>query len=182
MIEIIPKPVAKLPRWFNIVFYLSLVLLFLAISSYFVLNQSQKKSFKELQDLEEAIALERTPQRVNLEKEILLYQKKIDDFTFLFNNHLSISKFFDFLEKNSHPRVWLPQINLIPGQGQLIISGQTESFKALGQQLLIFKKEPLIKDISLTKISIGRRGEIEFSLNLSLDQKIFTPHLSQKGE
>ncbi len=172
-IEIIPRKAAPLPLWLKILFYILIALLLAAVLSYFILGHFQKKSLTALQNLEDTIAEEKTPQKFALEKEILSYQKKIKDFSLILDHHLLSSKSFSFLEKASHPRIWFSKINLSPGEALAIVSGRAETFPDLGQQLQIFKKEALIKNATLSKISLGEKGEIKFTLTLSFDPKFF---------
>jgi len=173
MIEIIPRKAVPLPLWQKILFYILISLLLAAILSYFILGHSQKKSLTTLQSLEEEIAKEKTPPKIALEKEILSYQKKINDFARILDRHLLSSKFFNFLEKTSHPRIWFSKINLNPGEALVIVFGQAKTFPALGQQIQILKEEALIKNATLSKISLGPKGEIEFTLTLSFDPRFF---------
>lgn len=172
-IEIIPRKVAPVPFWQTILFYVLIGLLIGAILSYFILGHFERKSSATLQNLEEAIISEKTPQKITLEEEVLNCQKKIDSFALLLGQHLLSSKFFDFLQKTSHPRIWFSQVSLNPGEAIAVVSGQAETFTALGQQLQILKKEPLLKNASLSKISLGKKGEIEFTLNISFDPGFF---------
>jgi cell division protein FtsB len=173
MIEIIPRRAAPLPLWLKILFYILIALLLAAILSYFILGYFQKKSLTTLQNLEEEIAKEKTPQKIAKEQEILSYQKKINDFARILDHHFIASKFFSFLEKTSHPRIWFSKINLSPGEQLAVVSGRAETFSVLGQQFQILKKEALIKNASLAEISLGEKGEIEFTLILSFDPKFF---------
>lgn len=172
-IEIIPRKAAPLPLWLKILFYILITLLLAAASSYFILGHFQKKSLTALQNLEEEIRKEKTPQKIALEKEILSYQQKINDFASILDRHPIASKFFSFLEKTSHPRIWFSKTSLSPGESLVIVSGRAETFPALGQQLQILKKEALVKNVTLSKISLGKKGEIEFTLTLSFDPKFF---------
>lgn len=172
-IEIIPRKAVLLPLWLKILFYILIALLLAAVLSYFILDHFQKKSLTAFYNLEEEIREEKTPQKIALELEILSYQKKINDFALIFDYHLIASKFFSFLEKTSHPRIWFSKINLNPGEALAVVSGRAETFLVLGQQLQILKKEALVKNASLTKISLGEKGEIEFTLTLSFDPKFF---------
>jgi hypothetical protein len=173
MIEIIPRRATPLPFWLKILFYILIALLLAIILSYFILGHLQKKSLTALQNLEEEIAKEKTPQKIAEEEEILSYQKKINNFARILDHHLITSKFFNFLEKNSHPRIWFSKINLSPGEQLAVVSGRAETFPVLGQQLQIFKKETLIKNATLSEISLGEKGEIEFTLTFSFDPKFF---------
>jgi hypothetical protein len=172
-IEIIPRKAAPMPLWLKILFYTLITLLLVSVLGYFILGHFQKKSLTALQNLEEEISKEKTPQKIAQELEILSYQKKINDFSLLLDHHLLSSKTFSFLEKTSHPRIWFSKINLIPGEALVIISGRAETFSALGQQLQIFKNEAFIKDTTLSKIFLGGKGEIEFTLTLSFDSGFF---------
>ena len=173
MIEIIPKPAQKLPLWQNILFYFSIAVLIASFLSYFVLDNFIKNSQKILQELGETLAREKTGSQLLLEEEVFNYQKKIADFSQLLQNHLFTSKTLGLLERNSHPKIWFSQYNLDSTKGILALSGEAEDFSVLGQQLLIFKKEPLIKGLDLSNISVGRKGRVEFTLNLSLAPQLF---------
>jgi len=173
MIEIIPRKAAPLPFWLKILFYILIALLLAIILSYFILGHFQKESLATFQTLEEEIAQEKTPQKTAKEQEILSYHKKINNFSRILERHLIASKFFSLLEKNSHPRIWFSKVNVSPGEQLAVVSGRAETFPALGQQLQIFKKEAFIKDVTLSKISLGERGEIEFTLNFSFDPNFF---------
>jgi len=173
MIEIIPKPAQKLPLWQNILFYFSIAVLIASFLSYFVLDNFIKNSQKILQELGETLAREKTGSQLLLEEEVFNYQKKIADFSQLLQNHLFTSKTLGLLERNSHPKIWFSQYNLDSTKGILALSGEAEDFSVLGQQLLIFKKEPFIKGLDLSNISVGRKGRVAFILNFSLDPKLF---------
>jgi Tfp pilus assembly protein PilO len=173
MTEIIPRKEVELPFWLKILFYVLISLLIIVFLGYFILGHFQKKSLASFQNLEAEISGEKTPQKITLEKEILGYQKKIGDFGLILNHHLSSSKFFDFLEENTHPQVWFSQISLSPGAGIAVVSGHAETFPALGQQIQILKRETTLKNIDLAKISLGKKGEIEFTLNLTFDVNFF---------
>lgn len=171
--EIIPKPAQKLPLWQNILFYLSLALLVASIFSFFLLERSLKNSKSSLRNLEETLTREKTPREVNLEKDILSWQKKIRNFSQLFSEHLYSSNGFDFIEDITHPQVWLKQISMDSKESKIVASGHTESFTTLGQQLLILEKEPKIESFNLSSLTIGEKGGVNFNLSLSLDPEIF---------
>lgn len=171
--EIIPKPAQKLPLWQNILFYFSLALLVAGISSFFLLERSLKSSRSSLKNLEETLTREKTPGEAGLEKEILAWQKKIRNFSQLFSEHLYPSKSFDFIEKISHPEVWVTQLSLDAKEAKIAVSGETESFTTLGQQLLILEKDSQIRDFTLSSLTIGKKGKVDFALSLSIDPGIF---------
>ncbi len=173
MVEIIPRKAAPLSFRLKILFYVLVGLLVGAVLIFFVLRHLQGKSLAKLSDLEGEISKEKTFERLIEEEEILNYQKKIKDFGLLLERHSLSSKFFDFLERVTHPRIWISQISLGPGEEVASLTGQAESFTALGQQIQILKSQTLVKEANLTKISLGKKGEVEFILNLSFDSAFF---------
>jgi hypothetical protein len=172
-IEITPKPASKLSALLNDLFYFSLVLVLISISIFFVLNYYQNKASKTLQDLETTLIKGKTQQDVVLEKEILGYQKKINDFSSLIVSHKNIPKFFSVFEKIAHPKVEFTKFILNAENFRLILSGKTGSFQFVDQQILIFKKENLIKDFTLSKLFIDKDGKVEFSFDILLNRQIF---------
>lgn len=173
MVEIIPKPVQKLPLWQNILFYSSLALLVAGISSLFLLERSLKNSRLSLKYLEETLTGEKTIQEVSLEKNILSWQKRIKNFSQLFSRHLYSLPAFDLIEKLTHPEVWFSQLNLDLPDSKAVASGQAESFTVLGQQLGLLEKEPEISDFALSSLSIGKQGKVNFTLNISFAPALF---------
>lgn len=172
-IEIIPKEAAKLPLWQNILFYISVALILACIIGYFVLDHFTKKSELIFQDLEKALAEARTPQQA-LEKEILDYRDKIEDFSSLLIAHQKSSNCFDFLEKITHPKVSFSELNLDTKGNQVRLLGRAESFQILGQQLLIFQEAKFVQNLNLSEVKISEGGKIEFTFDFSLNPKLFT--------
>ena len=146
----------------------------MVVLGYFILDfyliEGAEKTKKEL---ETTLAEEKTAEEIGLEKELSDYEKKTKDFSILINRHLFFSKTFEFIEKNTHPEVWFSQLDLSPKEGQVNLSGETESFVTLHQQVQIFKADPLLKGLNLIKIAIGKEGRIDFDLSLTLDPGLF---------
>jgi len=172
-IEIIPKPIEKIPSYQKKLFYFSIFLFIALLFAYFILTSLGKKSENILSNLKESIAKGKTPEIFSLENENLNYQKKIKDFSPLLAKHLFLSKIFEFFERNTHPKVFFSEIHLNSLNSTASLSGQTDSFSTLGQQLAIFEKEPLVEKADLTQVSITKEGKIKFFLNFSFNPKIF---------
>lgn len=172
-IEINPKSTSKLPTLINILFYFSLVLVLTSVSVFFILDYYQNQTSQTLKELEIILNEGKTSQEVVLEKEILGYQKKINNFSFLIDSHKDINNFFPILEKNTHPKVEFTQFSLNPEDFQITLSGETESFQTLDQQILIFKQEKLIKDFSLSELFINKDGGVRFGFIFFLNPQIF---------
>lgn len=183
-VEIIPKPTEKTPFLANIFLFVSIALLLAVVLAYFVLSAFVKETNQTIQRLEEDMAREKTPQNLALKEEVLDYQKKIEDFSFLFNAHEAGSSVFSYLESISHPKVWFSSFSLSSDgvEHDVVVGGEADSFQSLGQQLLIFKKEELIQDVTLSGVSFAREKEtaiqevpVNFTFSLLLSSEIFIP-------
>lgn len=182
-IEIVPKPPEKIPFWQNILFYLSLILFLGTIFTYFILVRFEKRTQDEIQKLDAKIAEIRTPEQISLENELRSKQKKIDDFSRIFKERKFPLKFLDFAEGSFsetkkfasliHPQVQILNFSLNLKEGKLEISGITENYITLEQQLIIFQKEPLIKEVNLSNFSPGKEGKVNFAFSLTFDPSIF---------
>jgi len=173
MVEIIPRPTEKEPSWRKILFYFSIFLFLAVIISYFVLNSLQNKAAVTIKNLDEELAKTKTAEFTSLEKQILNYQRKIKDFATLLSQHIFNTKFFQFLESITHPKVFFSQINLNSNELKVSLSGQADSFIVIGQQIMILEKEPLIESFSVPQMLIGKEGKIDFSLEMTLSPKVF---------
>lgn len=172
-IEIIPKKVVEPSPWQNTLLYFFISLLLVSILGYFALDYFVKEADRNLQELKEELIEARSPQQIALEKEILDYREKIEDFSFLLISHQKTSNFFDFLEKITHPEVFFSELNLDTKESRVRLYGQAESFQTLGQQLLIFQKSEFIQGLRLPEIRIREEGKIEFVFDFSLDPELF---------
>lgn len=172
MPEIIPKEKEKKSSQ-NILPYIALTLLVLCIVSYFVflilINQSQNR----LISLKEELAKQKTPEMVSLENSIFATKERIDDFAILLENHTSTSKFFNFIENNTHPDIYFSNLTLDLSQLKATLSGTAKSFTALDQQVQIFKKEKLLENVNVSDIKITEEGKIEFTLDLIFNPTFF---------
>ena len=173
MVEIIPKEIPQTPKWLNILFYASLILLIFSLAGYFILGSSLKGGQEALKNLRVSIQEGQTAERIALEKEILSYQKKIKDFSIVADNHLESSRLFPALEKATHPKVVFSQFNLDVKNKSLGLTGTTQSFETLGQQPLILQERDFVEKARLDSISMDKSGKINFSLSISLNEKIF---------
>ncbi len=173
MVEIIPKEVPAVPKWLNILFYFALILLIFSIIGFFILNNSLKNSKAELTDLESSLLKKETAsEKISLEKEILSYQNKIENFSSLTSQHLVSSKFFEIIQKITHPKVWFSTFSLNSREGSVELSGLSRDFESLEQQLLILREEKIIENVDLKNISITKEGGISFNLSLSFNPEI----------
>lgn len=173
MVEIIPKPEKKSSIWRNLLFYLSFFLLLLTSLSYFLLENYLKKAEATFIELEQILTQEKTTEEVALETEVFGYQRKIENFSKLIASHLFSSKFFEFIEKNSHPKIWFSRLDLNSRRRKAELFGQVDNFFVLDQQIQIFKANHLVENLNLVKVIIGKEGKVNFNLELDFSPEFF---------
>lgn len=172
MVGIIPKAIKKAPEWHNLAFYISLGLLTAVILGYVLFFYFESKALNSLQDLEGKISQLNPKGEKNIENKVLITKEQIDTFAELLDKHKKPSKFFAFLEENTHPKIWFSEVELNPEKAGALINGQAASFEVLGQQLLIFQQHESIKSVDTTNILIDKEGKAGFSFYLYLDPQI----------
>ena len=175
-IDIIPKQETKQKTAispFKILYYLVVILLFATFLSYFFIEVSLKGAKQNLEELKIAISAKETKELKELEAGILRSKKQIDIFSSLFASYKKASSFFNFLKQNCHKQVFFSNLDLNIEGCALDIAGKAESFKVLGEQILVFQEQGLINNVSLTSLSMEREGRVKFELSLSLNSGIF---------
>lgn len=161
-------------------FNFSLFLLFLSIISFLVFFGLEKKAQGEINALTLKLK-EETPEEIRrLEEEVAKIEEKINQFEPLFQNHTFPSKIFDFVEANTHPKVFIQKFNFDLESLTISLSGKTDDFYTLGQQMLVLetlsaKKMPKISNLTVGKIQITDDQKIEFELKFNFDKEIIKP-------
>lgn len=167
-IELAPKIEERKFLVLNILFYFTLALILVTIFNYFMFLHFERKNSKNIENLDSQIISMKTQERKEAEQKLLNYQKKIDTFSQLLKNHKYLLTFFDYIEDISHPRVYFREFSLEMKESKVMLSGVADSFQALGQQILMFKKADFIENVNLSGIVIGEEGGAEFSIDFSL--------------
>lgn len=174
-IEITPKRKLKTPFLIAIIVASLLVLVGLVLlGSYFYFAVQIKKMSKALEEKAQIVAPLLTDIKEK-ENELMPLKQKIDDFGDLLSKHKKPKEVLEFLEKITLPKVWFQNFSFNSGTGAITISGQTESFLMFEYQTFVLSKEPSIKNLNLTKVSIDKEGKVNFSYQFTIDPKVFTP-------
>lgn len=171
--ELIPKEKLKTPSLINFLFYLSLILVIILGVCYFgirIKNSSIRSQIEEVKLNVSKIKIEGDKQT---ERQVLGYQRKINDFSELFSKHKIASSFLELLRNSTHLKVSFSTLVLNTETAQVILGGETENFKTLGEQILYFKGSEFIKGLVLSNLALGKEGDVKFNISLSLDPEIF---------
>jgi Tfp pilus assembly protein PilN len=170
LIKIIPKPKPETPFYVNLLFWVALILIPLLGGGYLYLNSKLSSLQDKKVQLESELSY--TKEEKKLEEEVSKTALAIRDFANLLEEHLFPSKFFEFLNSISHPKVQFLSLQLDNEIYQATLSGKADNFKKLGEQILILKKNENIKGLTLYNIFLDREGKVNFSLSFNFDENL----------
>lgn len=101
------------------------------------------------------------------EQEILALSKKAKYFLEVLQAHQLSSQFFEFLKASCHLRVRFTGLDLSLENYRAALSGETESFQTLAEQLISLKENKNIQDLEVSGISLNPEGKVIFQLSFS---------------
>lgn len=107
------------------------------------------------------------------EREVRLLQKKMATYREALDSHNINTSFFSLLEEETHKEVFLRGLDLDAQEEKAIVFGETESFSSLREQLLVWRKQELINEVSLSKTEFNNKGGVDFTVLLSLKEDVF---------
>lgn len=153
--------------------YVGVALLLIVGISYGVLFFSVKRSEQKVASLEKQLDEQITEEDEALEDKISEAQGKIERSGRLIKQHKAPSNFFEFLEKNTHPKLRFDETDLNVKAGRAKLGGTTESFTALGQQVNLLQNKEMVKSVDVSGAHVESGGEVNFELLLLLNSDIF---------
>ena len=158
----------------KILFFLSLFLIVASLATHLSLKYYFiKKASLRLESAEVAIKEKTTKEGAEHAQVVSAWERKSNDFKILLDNHKFGSKFFENFEELAHPKVWFSEISLDLDKGEASLSGKTDSFQHLKQQLSFFRNSPFVKECKLSDLFLAERGGVQFDLVFILKTEVF---------
>lgn len=176
-IEITTTPrIKKIPLMTTIGVVICVILGIIVGGSYLYFTLTLKKINEEIKE-KEASAMSLTRAIFQKEAEIIPIKNKITDFGTLINEHKSPFGVFEIIERNTLPTVWFSQLDFNSAEMQVSLSGNTESFETLEQQIAVFKKETMFQSINLSSVAISEESGVDFGIQFIFQPIIFDPKI-----
>jgi len=167
LVKIIPRAKEKVPGYVNFLFWFSLALIVLFSSLFFVLKAKNSSLASQKANLEKKLTS--SYGQTKAEKELFKMSGKIKDFSSLMKSHKKPSIVIEFLKDSCHPRVKFNILQIDLRDNKVMLNGEAESFKALGEQILSFKRSGKVKDFQISDVFLNRSGMVEFALMFTFD-------------
>ncbi len=174
-IEIIPKQKLEKKKTsiLDMLYYFAVSLPFFLFLIYLGVILFHNRAEARLAELDFLIAQQETPEAKALEKKVLKQKEKIDIFSNILLSYKKSSPCLELLKSVCHKQVVFTNAEIISEMSQIILSAETNDFKTLIEQILLFKQEPLIENVQLIKGSVQEEGGIAFGVILSIDVELF---------
>lgn len=111
------------------------------------------------------------------EAEIIPIKNKISDFGMLISKHKSPFGIFEIIENNTLPTVWFSNLDFNSEEMSVSLSGNTDSFETLEQQMAVFEKEPLFQDMRLSSVTVSEESGVDFAIQFIFQSIVFNPNI-----
>jgi len=161
--------------WIDVIFYFLYALIIAVVFSYFILMVKVYIDSQAVNELDNRTANHEFSQQKIYEKEILDYQKKIDNYSAIVSRYKISSNILSFIEQTTLSNVWFLSLDMSQLTDEIKLSGQAENMEVLGRQIQVFEKsQDYINHIKVFNSDIEPSGKVRFILNLSLNPKIFS--------
>jgi hypothetical protein len=99
--------------------------------------------------------------------------KKIESAKTLFEKHIALSYFLDFLGKETLKSIRFLDFSYVLNQGgqsaDISLNAQANGYNALAYQSTVFGKQSSLKKIIFSNLDLDKAGNVVFKLNLMLD-------------
>lgn len=172
-IEIITKPIIKKNSTLVVIGITICVILGIIVGgSYLYFTITLKKINKEIKE-KEVSSFSLTQAIFQKEAEIIPIKNKITDFGVLINNHKSPIGIFEIIENNTLPKVWFSQLDFDSTEMQVSLSGNTDGFETLEQQIAVFKEEAMFQSINLSSVVVSENSGVDFSIQFIFQPTVF---------
>lgn len=171
-IEISPRRKIKMTIWEMVAGIVLAILFVVLLASYFYFFFTIKKMNQQIQEKEAAvIPLEKAIKEK--EEELIPLSQKINGFNQLLAEHKTPLNIFELLERVSLPKVWFSEFDFNSDTKEVTVSGKTNTFTVLEQQISVLKQEPLLQNLNITEVSILMKEEgIKFTFSLFFNPSI----------
>lgn len=157
----------------DVIFYFVVSLLVSTVFCYLILLTKNNIQRQEMENDQAALQTVGTQQQKDQEKEVINYQRKINDFSNLLKNHEFASNAFIFVEKQTVPNIWFKQFSLEESKRSIQLSGEAEDMDSYSRQIAILEKNKTVKSIGALNSSLGQEGKVAFNLDVILSDEIF---------
>lgn len=167
----------------QLLFVLSLILVILSGGAWGGIYYYAKLLGGETASLKDQIRVSEEELDPNLINQILSIFQKLDAGKSLLANHVFTSSVFDFLEKNTHPKVAYSSIGYASESHRIDLSAAAGSYAVLARQISVFESSPMVKQVTFGGLSLAQKGEagnfVKFNLAITFKPELIKLSVGQ---
>ena len=108
----------------------------------------------------------------NLIRELVSISNNLASARGIIKNHLLTSNVFEFLEKNTHPKVAYGSISYSAASKKMDLSATAVSYLVLARQINVFESSPMVNKVSFGGLAITEEGNVKFSLGIEFKPEL----------
>jgi hypothetical protein len=161
------------PAWPKGLFTFVFIVFLLTLGGYFGLNYWNQKQeanlnvlVNEFQNLRDSFALED-------EREVILFEKKLNTLSKLLSNHIYFSEVLLSLEELTHPKVSYNNLDFSTDRGLISLSGIAENQEVLSEAVSGLVNNPdKVKAVVVKEMQLNKEKQATFSLDIYIQPNI----------
>lgn len=156
----------------NLILIFSIIIILVTSGIYFYLSNVANQKQNELGQLNIQLATLAGSDVKAKEDELALAGKYISDFKILFENNPKVSGFFSSFSRWTHPKVSYSGFTFDVPTRKVTMSGTTNGFQNIMQQIAILKKESTIESYEISNVNLAETGMVTFNLDVILKPEV----------
>lgn len=159
------KPKELPPTWPKGLLIFTLVAFLITVGAYFGLDYWNKDKEAQLTVLQEEFQELRDSFALEQEKEVILFEKKLNSLKKLLTNHIYFSKALSALEELTHPQIYYTNLDFSTDKNMLTLEGVAKNQMVLSEAVSgLINNSDKIKAVAVNDMKIGKNENVTFSL------------------
>ncbi len=159
------KPKELPPTWPKGLLIFALVAFLIAVGAYFGLDYWNKDKETQLTVLQEEFQGLRDSFALEQEREVILFEKKLNSLSKLLANHIYFSKALIALEELTHPQIYYTNLDFSTDKNILTLEGVAKNQMVFSEAVSGLVNNPdKIKAVAVNNMKIDKNKNVTFSL------------------
>jgi hypothetical protein len=167
------KPKELPPTWPKGLLIFALVVFFIATGAYFGLDYWNKDKEAQLIVLQDEFQGLRDNFALEQEREVILFEKKLNSLSKLLTNHIYFSKVLTALEELTHPQIYYTSLDFSTDKNMLTLEGVAKNQMVFSEAVSGLVNNPdKIKAVAVNDMKIDKKENVTFSLHIFIQPSL----------
>ena len=167
------KPKELPPTWPKGLLVFVLIIFLFALGAYFGLDYWNKNKESQLAVLEEEFQNLRDSFALEQEKEVILFEKKLNNLSKLLDDHTYFSKLLLVLEELTHPQIYYNNLDFSTDKNILTLEGTAKNQMVFSEAVSGLVNNPdKIKAVAVKDMKVINEKNVAFSLDIFIQPSL----------